>query len=140
MNPSREATPIYYLRLQKRLLITALTSAVIVLLVTLIIFLGYIVNSLTLIHFPNSPTNMNPIVALVLNLAGLSLFFFVISPQSVITKRFGQFMAIVLMVLGLSRISAILGIFDAELELLIFRDKVDATGGLMVGRISHTCA
>lgn len=140
MNPSREATPIYFLRLQKRLRITALISAVIVLLVTLVIFIGYLLNSAPLIRFPFSPTGMNPMVAIVIHFAGLALFLYVLNPGSVITKRFGQLMAIVLMVLGLSRISAILGIYDAELELLLFRGKVDSLGDLMVGRISHTCS
>src|SRR5690348_8500717 len=110
MNPSREATPIYFLRLQKRLGITALTSAVIVLLVTLIIFIGYILNSAPLIRFPYSPTGMNPIVAIVLHFAGLVLFLFVINPKSILVKRFGQLMAFALIVLGLSRILAILGV------------------------------
>ena len=140
MNPSKGATPIYFLRLQKRLGITALTSAVIVLLVTLIIFIGYIVNSVTLIRFPYSPTGMNPIVALFIHFAGLALFLYVINPGPIIVKRFGQFMGIALIGLGVSRILAILGIYDLELELLLFRDKVDSTGGLMVGRISHTCS
>lgn len=140
MNPSREATPIYFLRLQKRLRITAFTSAVIVLLVTLVIIIGYLLNSAPLIRFPFSPTGMNPIVAIVIHFAGLALFLYVINPGSVITRRFGQLMAIALMALGLSRILAILGLYDAELELLLFREKVDGTGDLMVGRISHTCS
>src|SRR5690242_7587981 len=103
MNPSREATPNYFLRLQKRLRITALTSAVIVILVTLIIFIGYIINSSFLIRFPYSPTGMNPMVATVINFSGLALLLFVKNSQSTFTKRFGQFMAFVLMILGLSR-------------------------------------
>ncbi len=140
MNPSREATPVYFLRLQKRLRITALTSAVIMLLVTLIIFIGYILNSAPLIRFPYSPTGMNPVVTVAIHFAGLALFLYVINPGSLIIKRVGQFMAIILMIVGVARISAILGIYDSQLDLLLFREKVDSNGGLLVGRISHTCS
>ncbi|MEO5563262.1 MAG: hypothetical protein ABIR18_07505, partial [Chitinophagaceae bacterium] len=139
MNPSREATSYYFLHLQKKLNVTAITSAVIAMLFAVIVLTGHILNSLPLIRFPYSVTGMNPMIAVSFLLTGVAVSLFVIAPSNNAVRIFCRIIAIFLIAEGLGRFAGFLGLFDPKLDLLLFRSRfLEAPAGVISGRMSYT--
>lgn len=141
MNPSIEATPYYFLRLQRKLRIAVTTSAIVVVSFALIILTGYLLKSLPLIRFPFSPTGMNPMVAFSFLLAGVALFLLGVSPANRSTVILCRIVAWFFIIEGLVRFSELSGIYDPQLDILIFHDKFTRMpDGSILGRMSYATA
>jgi PAS domain S-box-containing protein len=139
MNPSREATSEYFLRLQRKVAITAIVLAVVVIVLALIVFTGHLLNSIPLIGFPFTKTGMNPMMALGFLLSGTAILFYIISPGNNTIKRCCQVMGILLIVLGLGRLIGAFNLFDLQFDMLLFRDRFKLSPeGVMIGRTTYT--
>lgn len=142
MNPSTEATLVYFLQLQKKLKIIAVLAAIIVSGFALIILSGYFTRSSELIRFPFSASAMNPMVAFNFLLIGIALLFMGLAPSGskwvpLVSKTVG----IVLIIHGLARFSELTGWFDPKLDMLFFPDSFTySSSGDIKGRMSYTTA
>jgi PAS domain S-box-containing protein len=141
MNPSIEATPLSFLRLQRNLRVVVIMSAAIVMSFAIIVLTGYVIKSLPLIRFPLSATGMNPTVALNFLLAGIMLFVISVRPDHPATILCCKIVAGFLIIGGIARFSELSGIYDPTLDVLLFPNWFPRTpNGVILGRMSYTTA
>lgn len=139
MNSSIETTAHYYLRLQRKLKVANITSAVVVVCLAIVILVGHIINSPFLIRFPFSVSGMNPMVAINFFVAGIALLFYTIRAGAFNTMLLLRIAGWFLIVQGLVRFSELAGIYDPQLDLLLFSDRfIHTETGQIRGRMSYT--
>lgn len=139
MNPSIQARHNYFLRLQKNLKTITIASATLIILFAIIILLGYIRNSSTLIRFPFSPVGMNPMLALNFLLAGICLLFFGIYRRIFNVNLLFRICGCLFIIFGLARILPLPSIYDPKLDIIIFHGRyIAGQHGHIVGRVSYS--
>jgi PAS domain S-box-containing protein len=141
MNPSIEATPNHFLRLQRNSRIAVIISAVIVLLFAVIILSGYAFGSVSLIRFPFSETGMNSMTAFSFLLGGTALLFTGIRPGSSVATWLGKITGVFFIVEALARFAEMAGLLDLQLDVALFPHWfVRSSSGDIMGRMSYATA
>jgi PAS domain S-box-containing protein len=141
MNPSIEASAEYYARLQKKLAIAAIVSAIVVIFFASTVLTGYITNSVSLIRFPFSASGMNPMAAVSFLIAGSALLISGVRRRTEVANIAMLVAGVFLLVLGISRLCELAGLFDLRLDMLVFRNRLGRAGvDSISGRMSYTTA
>lgn len=139
MYPSIQAKPNYFLRLQKKLKITTIASAVIIILFSVIILTGHILGSTPLIRFPFSAIGMNPMLALGFFMAGTVLLIIGIKPDAHRWRLLFRITGIFFVVSGGARFSALAGLYEPVVDDFLFPNSFQSSlDGEIMGRISYT--